>query len=127
MYWLDDTCKVGWMDYIPKYLLFLITMYISYANPTTTTYPSHYLQPLISLFPPFLFLFHSLFIYHSYYLSLSLTHTLSFLPLSIFFLFSFLSFSLLDDMINQLEREERELINRLRKTQRLQEKVVGAH
>jgi len=31
-----------------------------------------------------------------------------------------------DDMINQLEREERELINRLRKTQRLQEKAYSS-
>ena len=123
MYWLDATCKVGWMDYIPRYLLFLITTYISYANPTTATYPSHYLQPF---YLPFFSSFVTyLYIIHTISLCLLLTH---FLFCLFHFFFNYLfSHPLLDDMINQLEREERELINRLRKTQRLQEKVVGAH
>jgi hypothetical protein len=120
-----------WMD---ETILFLITTYISYAHPTTAASPTHSFSspyPWSPSFLPFLSFFILYWsIIYTIFLCLSLTLFLLYLFHSFSLFYSLiLSFplSLLDDMINQLEREERELINRLRKTQRLQEKVVGAH
>ena len=98
-------------------------MQILLQQPTLHTIYNPWSPFFLPFFSTFIL---SLSIIHTISLCLSLTLFLFYLFQS-FFYFFFLSFSLLDDMINQLEREERELINRLRKTQRLQEKVIGAH